>query len=74
MTRAGPDFHRESPRKRVSALVTDNDVFAPVAVYGDVIERVGEFDADGAGHGGKNSIGDATMLDLTPFRLTPFRF
>ena len=38
-------------------LVTDKDVFAPVPARGDVIERVGEFDADGAGHGGHNSIG-----------------
>src|SRR5579859_1424106 len=64
-----PDHLAEDAQKALPVGVVLEDVLAPVAARGDVIERVGEFDADWTRHGGQNSIGNATLLDLTPLAL-----
>src|SRR4030067_1024116 len=44
----------QSSQKRLPVLVVLKNVFAPVPARGDVVERIGKFYADGAGHGGRN--------------------
>ena len=54
--------------KTAPILVILEDSFAPIATRGHVIDRAGEFDAQGAGHGDMMNPGEAnTRLTPPPF-------
>jgi hypothetical protein len=52
-----------------TVLIVAVDRLAPISTRGDVIEPAGELDAEGSGHGGKNSSPNAGLQGLTPLRV-----
>ena len=47
----------EGVHKTLPIDIVVEDIFAPITPSGDVIERVWKLDADGTGHGPRNSMG-----------------
>ena len=67
------DHLPQSFQEQLAVFLVFEDIFATVTARGDLIESVGEFYAEGAGHAGVIAgNGGATNLDLSlAFDLTP---